>query len=405
LVPIETGCFIKKVKKGVIIVAIRLKERPIFIIGAPRSGTTLMMVMLGCHPRIAIPEVGHYYNRFRPYLYTYGDLSNDENLRVLIEEMVFGQSVPLWGMRISPGMIVEEVLSEVKEQSFAGVYCAMTERYAREVVGKPRWGQKSPENLFFVKQIKEDFPNAQFIFLIRDGRDASADFVKAGFGPTNIFCAAEYWKLCQNFVKPWRKKLSVSEWMDVRYETLVKEPEKTLKQICDFLEEKYYPLMLEFYKTDIARKRSFSPDHKPLSFPITDKYVGVYKELLSLKEQQIFASVTGRELEEAGYLLDVEPAKISKEEMALYRELDGRMRAAVLDAPRGAIVHESFNDWLTDQREERKKRGIWKDSDIPKEFPIGHLYEEVITGYNAPKKWKKYFCVKRQYYRPSDKCI
>ena len=47
---------------------IRLKERPIFMIGAERSGTTLVMALLGCHSRIAVPEVVWYYPRFYPYL-------------------------------------------------------------------------------------------------------------------------------------------------------------------------------------------------------------------------------------------------------------------------------------------------------------------------------------------------
>ncbi len=58
-------------------------ERPIIVIGSERSGTTLVMAILGCHPRIAVPEVAWYYTRFRPYLFTYGELSEVENFRVL----------------------------------------------------------------------------------------------------------------------------------------------------------------------------------------------------------------------------------------------------------------------------------------------------------------------------------
>ena len=376
---------------------IMLKEKPIFIIGAERSGTTLVMAMLGCHPRIAIPEVAWYYPRFRSYLYSYGDLSNVENFRTLVDEMVFGLKTPFWGMRVNPKVIVDEIVSEAKEQSFAGVYCAMLERYAREFGNKPRWGEKTPHNLFFIKQIKEDFSNAQFIFITRDGRDASADYLQSAFGPTNIFCAAESWKLCQSAVKPWREKLTSSEWIDVKYETLVREPEKTLGRICDFLGEKYYPCMLEFHRADVARRRGVTRDHKPLGLPVSDKYVGIYKELLSLREQRIFAAIAGIELEEAGYSLDVEPIEVSKEEAVLYRELDGRIRAATLDAPGGHIVYESYNDWLIDQREERKRKCIWNDPDVSKEFPITHPCEELIMGQRAWRRWKEYFCVKRRY--------
>ena len=56
-------------------------------------------------------------------------------------------------------------------------------------------------------------------------------------------------------------------------------------------------------------------------------------------------------------------------------------RAAVLDAPDGHIVHESYNDWLIDQREARKRAGLWSDADAPQRFPLGHPMEEEIAGY------------------------
>ena len=95
---------------------IMLARRPIFMIGAERSGTTLVMAMLGCHPNIAVPEVVWYYSRFRPYLFSYGDLSKDNNFRTLAEEMVFGLKTPFWGMQVNPRTIVDEILGELKER-------------------------------------------------------------------------------------------------------------------------------------------------------------------------------------------------------------------------------------------------------------------------------------------------
>lgn len=377
--------------------SITLAEKPIIMIGAERSGTTLVMAMLGCHPRIAVPEVVWYYSRFRPYLYTYGDLNKPENFRTLAEEMVFGLKTPFWGMKVNPRTIVDEIIADCREKSFAGIYCAMMERYARENGGKPRWGEKTPYNLFFIKEILEDFPNAQFIFITRDGRDASADYIESAFGPTNIFCAAHVWKRSQNAAAPWRKKLEPSVWMDVKYEELVVEPERVLKQICDFLQEDYSPTMLDFHQTQIAKARGATKDHKPLGHPVSAKYIGIYKHLLSLRDQRIFAAVAGKELEAAGYKLDVEPADISREQADLYRELDGRIRAATLDAPEGHIVYESYNDWIIDQRQARKAKGIWTDTDAPRSFPVGDPDEEMIMGQRAWRKWKDTFCVKRKY--------
>lgn len=377
--------------------AIELEEKPIIMIGPERSGTTLLMAMVGCHPRIAVPEVVWYYPRFRQYLFTYGDLTQANNLRTLCEEMVFGLKTPFWGMKVNPRAIVDEILSDLKEQSFAGIYCAMFERFAKETGNKPRWGEKTPYNLFFVEQIKQDFPNAQFIYITRDGRDTSADYLQSGFGPTNIFCAAETWKLCQNAVEPWRKSLSDSQWMDVRYEELVKNPEAILRQVCEFLGEEYSPSMLDFHKTDLAQARGATRDHKPLGGPTSDQYIGIYKELLSVAEQRIFAAVAGKELRKAGYESDIEPASITEQDERRYRELDGRTRAATMDAPDGHIVYESYNDWVIDQREQRRQSGLWDHSDIPDHFPIGHPNEEMIIGQRSWRYWKDYLCIKRQY--------
>jgi hypothetical protein len=355
--------------------------------------------MLGCHPRIAVPEVVWYYSRFRPYLHTYGDLANEDNFRTLASEMVLGLKTPFWGMDVNVRTIVDEIISEVRERSFAGIYCAMFEHYAREAGGKPRWGEKTPYNLFFIKEILEDFPNAQFIYITRDGRDSCVDYIESAFGPTNIFCAADIWRVCQNFVKPWREKLFAEQWMDVQYEMLVREPEQVLREISKFLGEEFSPAMLEFHNTDIAKSRGATRDHKPLGHAVSDKYIGIYKDLLSLRDQRIFAAVAGKELEEAGYASDVEPQKINDEEEALYREWDARVRAATLTAPEGHIVYESYNDWLVDKREERRKKGIWSEADIPEPppFPIGDPNEEWIMGQRAWREWKEYLGVKRQY--------
>src|SRR3954467_7857623 len=101
-----------------------LKEKPVIMIGAERSGTTLVMAMLGCHPRIAVPEVVWYYPRFRPYLHTYGDLARDEHFRTLIDEMASGLKTPFWGMKVNPRTVVDEIFAAARERSFAGVYCA-----------------------------------------------------------------------------------------------------------------------------------------------------------------------------------------------------------------------------------------------------------------------------------------
>ncbi|MDY0390153.1 sulfotransferase family protein [Desulfobulbus oligotrophicus] len=377
--------------------SIILNERPVFMIGAERSGTTLVMALLGCHSRIAVPEVVWYYPRFYPYLHTYGDLSLESNFRTLATEMVFGLKTPFWGMQVNPRTIVDEVIELAPERSFAGLYAGMHLRFAN-YVNKPRWGEKTPHNLYFTGPMHEHFPNAQFIYITRDGRDASVDYMESSFGPTNIYCAAHSWKRCWNAVKQWRQPLQDKGlWLDVRYEDLVRHPEEVMRAVCTFLDEPFEEAMFDFYKTDLARARGASRDHAPLGHSISDKYVGIYKDLLSQRDQRIFAAVAGKELEEAGYKNDVSPEMPEPHIIEKYINFDSRIRAATLDGFEGHIVYESYNDWLIDQRKERLKKGIWKESDNPRHFPIGDPDEEMIIGQRAWTQWKQHFCIKRRY--------
>ena len=161
--------------------------------------------------------------------------------------------------------------------------------------------------------------------------------------------------------------------------------------------EAYADEMNEFHKTELAKNRGATKDHAPLGHATSDKYVGIYKNQLSIRDQRIFAAVAGKELAAAGYRSDVEPEVLKPEMVKLWSELDGRIRAATLDAPEGHIVYESYNDWLIDQREARRRAGLWRAGDLPNAFPIGDPHEEMIMGQRASRKWKEYLCVKRQY--------
>ncbi len=375
---------------------VTLPHPPIFVIGPERSGTTLVMAMLGNHPHIAVPEVAWFYPRFRPYAHTYGDLSVKANFRTLVEEMIFGLKTPLWDLPVNPRVIVDELVQAAPERSFAGAYAAILGRYA-EYLGKPRWGEKTPYNLFFVDQILEDFPNAQFVVITRDGRDASADYLESSFGPTNILAAAEIWALNQRTIAAARARVSAAQWFDVRYETLVRQPEAELERIAAFLGVEYSPALLEFHTTAIAQARGAQRDHAPLGHPVSDRYIGIHKTLLSLRDQRIFAHVAGKELTEAGYGVDVEPLQPTEAEIHRWRDYDARIRAATLDSEDGHIVYESYNDWLVDQREARRRAGVWSEHPAPPPFPIATPHEELVQGFRAWRHWKETFGVKRRY--------
>jgi len=375
---------------------INLRERPVFVIGSERSGTTLVMAILGCHPRIAVPEVTWYYPRFRPYLHTYGDLGNRDNFRTLALEMAHGLRVPYWRMDVEPESFANAIAARAAEieQSFAGVFAAMFERYAVHE-GKPRWGEKTPYNIFYLDRILEDFPNAQFVYIYRDGRDASAEFLDSAFGPTNIYSAARIWKDGQQAALAFRQQRTGDQWFDIKYEELVRNPVDHLRRLCTFLGEEYTDALMAFHTTPTAKRRGATKDNWALAHPISDRHVGIYREQLSLRDQKIMSWVAGDMLRELGYENILDPLELNAEQVELAIEMDGRYRAAELDSPGGWIVFESYNDALVDTREARRKAGVWSAHPAPAPFPIGHEYEEYYSGMRATRRWKQYFNIVR----------
>ena len=375
---------------------VTLTERPIFVTGSERSGTTLIMAILGMHPRLAVPEVTWYYPRFRPWLFTYGNLKKLGAFRTLAHEMAYGLRVPFWNMDVNADTFGDEITdSALKyEQSFAGVFAAMMERFAKHE-NKPRWGEKTPYNLFYIDQIIEDFPNAQIVFIYRDGRDCTAEFMESSFGPMNIYTGAELWHMGQQAVKPAREKLSKDQWFDIKYEDFVRDPVKGIKDLCAFLGEDYVEELLEFHTTPIAKKRGASKDNAPLGHPISDKYIDRYKNEMSIRDQRIMSWVAGDSLRELGYDNILEPLALTDKQVDFMEEMDGRYRAVNLEAPGGWITFESYNDGLLDAREARREAGVWQDFPDPAPFPVGTPYEETLSGMRAHRKWKEHFHIQR----------
>ncbi len=149
-----------------------LQAKPIFIISSPRSGSTLLRLIMDAHPRIAVPPPAWLYDFFQPFIYSYGDLSVPENLYALAQDMIDTPTIQRWPVKSSAADLVEKAA----EPSFPGLYDALHVLYA-EANGKERWGEKSPRNALWVDEIQKDFTDAQFIHLIRDGRDSAIDRV------------------------------------------------------------------------------------------------------------------------------------------------------------------------------------------------------------------------------------
>ena len=159
-------------------------SKPIFLVSSPRSGSTLLRLILDAHHNIAIPPPGYIFHFLYPYLYSYGDLKNEDNFRELVEDFLEIPTVKQWPIDYA----VDEVLENVMERNFRGIYKYVHVKYMM-AQGKPRWGNKSPRNGFWLDEIKTLFSDVKIVHLVRDGRDVAIDLAEADFQPHSVTAA------------------------------------------------------------------------------------------------------------------------------------------------------------------------------------------------------------------------
>ncbi|MCK9594363.1 MAG: sulfotransferase [Candidatus Omnitrophica bacterium] len=282
---------------------------PIFIIGTERSGTNLLRLILNSHPDIAIPHPPHILKNFFGLEQFYGDLAVDRNFRLLINDVA--RSVELhpypWEIGLDRGKIFRTAL----DKSLISIYFAVYDQYL-ESTGKKRWGCKSTFMIDHVGLVRRYYPNARFIYMVRDCRDVAVSAKKTIFNRYCVYYTARLWKKEQQTGIYWLSKLPKEEIFLLRYEGLLTDPEKTIRDLCAFLDEPYVEDMLFFFTGEEAKKSSgLSSAWANTSKPILKGNFDKFKKSLKPQEVSLIETMAGEELDHFSYNL-TEPFYLSE---------------------------------------------------------------------------------------------
>jgi hypothetical protein len=278
-------------------------DRPVFVVGCPRSGTTLLQLMLHAHPRIAIPPetriLVQAYNRRR----SFGDMRSARNREALATWIATGPRTQFGDLGIDAGAFVERAVDGPGSLgSVVGlVYVMFAERH-----GKPRWGDKRPPYIRHLDQLLTMFPDAQIIHLIRDGRDCVASLKEMPWFHGDAYEAVHRWAEAIDFGARAERRLPPDSYHELRYEDLTADPEFELTRLCGFLGEAYHDAMREPYRVaDIV------PEHKQWHVntraEITTSRTGSWETRLSPWEAALCETVLASRLEAHGYALTGAP--------------------------------------------------------------------------------------------------
>jgi hypothetical protein len=224
-----------------------------FVVGVTRSGTTLLRLMLDAHPQLAVPPETH----FLPDLIdaARADGATPESTAAAVT------GNRRWGdFHLDPDELLER-FRRIEPMDATEAIRAFFELYA-EKQGKPRWGDKTPIYINRMLLIQRYLPEARFVHLIRDGRDAALSRAKRVLRePTPMDKVAARWK---NRILRAREQASrLNHYLELRYEDLVREPEATLRRLCEFTDLPFDEAMLRYHERAEERLREMARDLPP----------------------------------------------------------------------------------------------------------------------------------------------
>jgi len=273
--------------------------KAVFMVGEQRSGSNLLRLILNESKEIAAPHPPHILQRLMPVVAD-KDLSNESLFKELIEhvcQLVEANPVQWEGIHFDR----VDIFQRCREKSLIAVFGAIMDVYA-EVHKASTWVCKSLQNIRWADQLDEYFKTSKYIYLYRDPRDVSLSFMKAVVGEKHPYFIASQWNDLQNLCMTHGEKLSKERFFGVCYEELINNPERVIKELCEFLEIEYQESMLVFHASkEASRAASSSKLWENVTQPIMKKNSNKFLSEMSEMEIKIIESIAGNTMDELGY--------------------------------------------------------------------------------------------------------
>jgi hypothetical protein len=276
-----------------------------FIVGVGRSGTTLLRLMIDAHPEMVVTHETHW------LLSTIGALEAGHDANVVHKHLLNQATWPDMG-------ITDDELTDILAagdplhpgETLRNIYRCYADRHSVS-----RVGDKTPAHGSAMVEIERLLPEAHFIHIIRDGRDVAVSYRGLRFGPGNdAGDAAIFWKSHLTEIR--RQGAKVRKYMEVRYESLIEDPETTLRQIGEFIGLPFNRRQLDSHmfaasrlselKTVSRNGRTLAAEQRQEIHKLTlqkpDKSrVGRWRTAMAHSEIEAFDNAAGDLLAELGY--------------------------------------------------------------------------------------------------------
>lgn len=299
-------------------------DRPIFVVGCPRSGTTMLSLMIHAHPRLAMPPETRFLLKTWRKREKFGDLSTPAQRMALARSCVRTGS-KIRDLELDPDETLEKILAAPPTigSAFGTVFKEFADRH-----GAARWGDKRPAYYQEVDVLLQLFPDAQIVHIIRDGRSNVASLKKMPWWHFDSVESMAAWSMAEFCARRDAKRLPADTFHLVRYESLVADPKTVLGELCAFLEEDFDPAMLEpsLVSEVVPEKKTW---HGNLKQSVNTDQVESWRRGLEPWELGLMETVLRRKLKRYGYPISGAGARPSPRLVARYAKEASERRGAM----------------------------------------------------------------------------
>ena len=264
-----------------------ISRPPLFVLGCPRSGTTLLSELLEPLPWGA-PVETHFISKYARKLDSFGDLRDDRNVTRLVERVLAERPVMQWDL----GLTALDIVDRMPERTFRCLVDTVCMARFSEL-GKTSWGDKTPHYVLELETLVELFPDSNYLFIVRDGRDVALSLMGRSWGPNNILAASEYWRDCNSDSPSLERLRDSGRLHTIRYEDLLANPSPTMQGVFDFL--------------GVGQDISLIENHLK---KIRPNNYAKWKKALSARQRQTFEAVAGKHLEKFDYEVEFSNPKV-----------------------------------------------------------------------------------------------
>lgn len=222
----------------------RPPDPPLFVVGVSRSGTTLVASMLGAHSRLYCgPETFFFPRLERQSLDrllapgTWPDAAVS-----FLSAITLGQGPA----RIHElfGRTIEDLRTDLaaRRPSVTALLEAFTASAARDA-GKARWIEKTPNHLLYLDAVRQYYPDARILRIVRDPRDVATSLTRVPFGSRSKLANLYLW--LERDARSWRFFEHDRHSLTLRYEDLLADPQSSLERVCAWMGERFEAGMLD----------------------------------------------------------------------------------------------------------------------------------------------------------------